>query len=382
MIYLDNSATTSVLPEAADMARLYMIERFYNAASAYSPALAVEHDADSARSRLAAMLGAKPEEILFTSGATESNNTAIHSAVTTRRGSRRIIGNIAEHPSVYEAMRQYERVPDAEVVLLGTRPDGSVSLDELGAALTEHTALVSLTHVNNETGAINDIGGAYAAIRQGAPNALFHVDGAQAFCKLPLTGLPCDMYSISGHKFHAPKGIGALFIRNGRRFSPFLTGGGHEKDRRAGTLNVPGIMGMDAALAAYAANQAAWTEQTRACKMRLYENMRSLPDVFVNGPSAEAGAGHILNLSFIGVRGEVLVSALSERGVYVSTGSACSARGKGAKSRVLAALPISAARRESAIRFSFCPFTEINEIDAASEIIIESVMRLRRYYRR
>lgn len=381
MIYLDNSATTRVLPEAADAARTYMTERFFNPASAYSGAVATEHDVLGARTRLAEALGVRPEEIIYTSGATESNNMGIQGAIAAARGKKRIVTNSSEHPSVYEAVRLFERQSDVEIRMLGTQPDGSVSIDELSAALTADTALVSLMHVNNETGAINDIFSAAAAIRRHAPNALFHVDGVQAFCKLPFAKVPCDMYSISGHKFHAPKGIGALYLRKGVKFLPTQVGGGQENKLRAGTLNVPGILAMDAALSAYRARHESWTKQMRACKTRLHDNLMALPDVFVNGPSVEAGAGHILNLSFVGVRGETLLNALSERGIYVSTGAACSAH-KQSKSRALEALNISAERQESAIRFSFCPFTTIEEIDTASAAITELVAQLRRYTRR
>jgi cysteine desulfurase len=381
MIYLDNSATTRVLPEAADVAHQYMTECFFNPASAYAAAIATERSVTAARTRLASALGVMPEEIIYTSGATESNNMSIRGAVYAQRGRKRIVTNSSEHPSVYETFRLFERNPDVEIVVLGTQSDGSVSIDELSAALTENTALVSLMHVNNETGAINDVLGACAVIRRHAPNALFHIDGVQAFCKLPFVSVPCDMYSISGHKFHAPKGIGALYLQKDAKFLPTQIGGGQEHTLRAGTLNVPGILAMDAALCAYRANHNLWTKQMRACKTRLHANLSALPEVFVNGPPPEAGAGHILNLSFVGVRGETLLNALSERGIYVSTGSACSAH-KHSKSRTLAALNISAARQESAIRFSFCPFTTIEEIDTASAAITELVAQLRRYKRR
>lgn len=381
MIYLDNSATTRVLPEAADVARLYMTEEFFNPASAYSPAVAAERSVTAARARLADALGVRAEEILYTSGATESNNTAIRGAIGSMRGKKRIITDLTEHPSVYETFRLFERSEDVEIVFLGAESDGSVSIAELRAALTENTALVSMMHVNNETGAINDVFAAYAAIRRHAPNALFHIDGVQAFCKLPFTAVPCDMYSISGHKFHAPKGVGALYLRKGARFSPTQVGGGQERNLRSGTLNVPGILAMDAALAAYSTQHGGWIKQLRACKNRLYNRLSVLPDVFVNGPSVENGAGHILNMSFMGVRGEVLLHALSERGIYVSTGSACSAHSKG-KNRVLSAIGINGARQEGAIRFSFSPFNTIEEMDTAAIAVIETVEKLRRYKRR
>ncbi|MDO4572519.1 MAG: cysteine desulfurase family protein [Clostridia bacterium] len=341
----------------------------------------MERRVNAARERLSDALGVKPEELLYTSGATEANNAAIRGAILSMRGKKRIITDLTEHPSVYETFRLFERSDETELVFLGTGSDGRVCIEELKAALTENTALVSIMQVNNETGAINDIFGAYAAIRRYAPKALFHIDGVQAFCKLPFTPVPCDMYSISGHKFHAPKGVGALYLRKGARFAPTQVGGGQERNLRSGTLNVPGILAMDAALAAYRDHHAAWMQRMRACKTRLYKNLSALPDVLVNGPAPDAGAGHILNMSFMGVRGEVLLNALSDRGILVSTGSACSAHRKG-NNRVLSAIGVTGARQEGAIRFSFCPFTTLEEIDTASAAVTEIVTQLRRYKRR
>ena len=193
-------------------------------------------------------------------------------------------------------------------------------------------------------------------IRKQAPEALFHVDGVQAFCKMPFGKPPCDFYSISAHKFHGPKGVGALYVRQGVPFSGGLIGGwaGAGPTKRHHQRST-GIVGMDAALSAYRANQAAWVARMRACKLRLAKNILTIPDTVLNGPAPESGAPHILNASFLGVRGEVLLHALEEKGVYVSTGSACSAHKKGG-SRVIAALGYTGARLEGALRFSLCPF--------------------------
>ena len=381
MIYLDNSATTRVLPEAADAAYRAMTEQFYNPASAYAPAVAAEKAVEAARARLAAALGGAPDEVLYTSGGTESNNMAILGSLKPLRGKRRIITTLGEHPSVYEVFRSLEHAPDTEVVFLGLRPDGTANLDELTAALTPDTALVSLLHVNNEVGAVNDLSAVAALLKQSSPNALLHADGVQAFCKLPFSRFPVDLYSISAHKFHAPKGVGALYVRSGVKFAGGQIGGGQERNLRSGTTNVPGILALDAALSSYRAHQAEWIASLRACKERLANNLLAIPDSLVNGPAPESGAPHILNMSFPGVRGEVLVNALSELGICVSTGSACSTHKKG-QNRILAAMGITGARAEGAIRFSLCPFNTLEEIDTASAALTEQVAFLRRFRRR
>ena len=381
MIYLDNSATTRVLPEAADAAYRAMTEQFYNPASAYQPALAAEKAVELARANLAHALSCAANEVLFTSGGTESNNMAIAGVLKPLRGKKRIITTLGEHPSVYEVFRSLDGAPETEVVFIGLNPDGTVKLDALEEALNENTALVSVMHVNNEVGAINELSTISALIKRRAPGALLHSDGVQAFCKLPFAKITADLYSISAHKFHAPKGVGALLVKNGVKFGGGQIGGGQERNLRSGTTNVPGILGMDAALNEYRAHQIAWIEQMRACKLRLWHNLSGIADVFLNGPAPESGAAHILNVSFPGVRGEVLVNALSEREIYVSTGSACSTHKKG-QNRILAAMGITGARAEGALRFSLCPFNTIEEMDAAATALSEQVSFLRRFQRR
>lgn len=380
MIYLDNSATTRTLESAAQAAFRCMREDFFNPSSAYAPAARLEKRVNEARARLAATLGCRAEEIVYTSGGTESNNMAILGALRAMRGRGRIITSASEHPSVYELFRLLEQ-RGYQAVYIGTDESGAASLAELAANLTPDTALVSLMHVNNETGAVTDIAAAASLIRSRAPQAVFHVDGVQAYGKLPFGCPPCDLYSVSGHKIHAPKGVGALYVRAGLRFAGGLVGGGQEQGRRSGTTNAPGILGLDAAVAAYAAHQQEWVASMRACKMRLAERLLSLPDAYLNGPAPEDGAPHILNVSFPGVRGEVLLHALEQREIYVSTGSACSAHKKG-NNRVLAAAGVRGARQEGALRLSLCPFNTLEEMDRAAEEIGRQAAFLRRYQRR
>lgn len=380
MIYLDNSATTRTLESAAQAAFRCMREDFFNPSSAYAPAARLEKRVNEARARLAATLGCRAEEIVYTSGGTESNNMAILGALRAMRGRGRIITSASEHPSVYELFRLLEQ-RGYQAVYIGTDESGAASLAELAANLTPDTALVSLMHVNNETGAVTDIAAAASLIRSRAPQAVFHVDGVQAYGKLPFGCPPCDLYSVSGHKIHAPKGVGALYVRAGLRFAGGLVGGGQEQGRRSGTTNAPGILGLDAAVAAYAAHQQEWVAAMRACKMRLAERLLSLPDAYLNGPAPKDGAPHILNVSFPGVRGEVLLHALEQREIYVSTGSACSAHKKG-NNRVLAAAGVRGARQEGALRLSLCPFNTLEEMDRAAEEIGRQAAFLRRYQRR
>lgn len=379
MIYLDNSATTRTLDAAAEAAAKYMRQDFFNPSAAYSPAVEAERAVNAARSRLASMIHAAPEEIIYTSGGTESNNTAIFGALKARRGTGRIIVGATEHPSVYSAIMTLKgpyNVIEARVDSTGTQ-----DVNSLMSALSNDVAFVSIMHVNNETGAINDIPSIYKAVKQRAPGAIMHVDGVQGFLKVPFDARYCDMYSISGHKFHAPKGVGALYIKRGVRFAGGQIGGGQERNLRSGTTNTPGIMGMDAAIEYYQANLDEIRRKLMQMKLRLAKNLSFIRDAYINGPEPSLGAPHILNVSFLGIRGEVLLHALEEKGIYVSTGSACSAHKKG-KNRILNAMGVVGDRQEGAIRFSICPFNTEDEMDITADVIEEQLAFLRRFKRR
>ena len=379
MIYLDNSATTRTLDAAAEAAAKYMRQDFFNPSAAYSPAVEAERAVNAARGRLASMIHAAPEEIIYTSGGTESNNTAIFGALKARRGTGRIIVGATEHPSVYSAIMTLKgpyNVTEARVDSTGTQ-----DVTSLMSALSNDVAFVSIMHVNNETGAINDIPSIYKAVKQRAPGAIMHVDGVQGFLKVPFDARYCDMYSISGHKFHAPKGVGALYIKRGVRFAGGQIGGGQERNLRSGTTNTPGIMGMDAAIEYYQANLDEIRRKLMQMKLRLAKNLSFIRDAYINGPEPSLGAPHILNVSFLGVRGEVLLHALEEKGIYVSTGSACSAHKKG-KNRILNAMGVVGDRQEGAIRFSICPFNTEDEMDITADVIEEQLAFLRRFKRR
>ena len=354
MIYLDNSATTRTMGVAAEAAKKYMTEEFFNPAAAYSPAVREERAVNGARRTIGSAINAGPDEIIFTSGGTESNNMAILGSLKAMRGRGRIIVGSTEHPSVYEVYKSLACQYD--VVEAPVDNTGMIDLKRLESLITPDTRLVSVMQVNNEVGAVNDAEAIRRMLRRRAPEALLHVDGVQGFLKVPFDAKNCDLYSISGHKIHAPKGIGALYLRQGTKFAGGQIGGGQEKNLRSGTTNTPGIMGMEAAI-------------------------RNYLDVLLNGPAPEQGAPHILNASFMGVRGEVLLHALEEKEIYVSTGSACSAHKKG-RNRILNAMGVIGDRQEGAIRFSFCPFNTIEEMDVVAEEISTIIAMLRRFKRR
>ena len=378
MIYFDNSATTVVLPAAAEAANKYMLEQYFNPSAAYSAAVQADRDVTQARASIAKRLNAEASELVFTSCGTESNNTALYGTLRAVHGKCRVVVSMVEHPSVYEAALDLKE-RGYDVVFVGVDQTGRVKPDELEAALTPDTRLVSIMHVNNETGAINDINAFYQLVKKRAPEAYLHVDGVQAFMKLP--PVTCDMYSVSGHKLHAPKGVGALYVKKGVKIKPYLIGGGQESGMRSGTTNAAGIMAFSAAVTDFDAHADEYRSGMLAVKKRLYNNLSRMRDIRLNGPDIESAAGHILNVSFLGVRGEVLMNALSEKGVYVSTGSACAAHKRG-KNRILTAMGILGDRQESAIRFSFSHYNTAAEADAAAQLIEEQVNLLRRFKRR
>lgn len=379
MIYLDNSATTRTMGIAAEAAKKYMTEEFFNPAAAYSPAVREERAVNGARRTIGSAINAGPDEIIFTSGGTESNNMAILGSLKAMRGRGRIIVGSTEHPSVYEVYKSLACQYDvAEAPVDNT---GMIDLKRLESLITPDTRLVSVMQVNNEVGAVNDAETIRRILRRRAPEALLHVDGVQGFLKVPFDAKNCDLYSISGHKIHAPKGIGALYLRQGTRFAGGQIGGGQERNLRSGTTNTPGIMGMETAVRNYLDNIDEYRCAMRSCKLRLAKNLTELPDVLLNGPAPEQGAPHILNASFMGVRGEVLLHALEEKEIYVSTGSACSAHKKG-RNRILNAMGVIGDRQEGAIRFSFCPFNTIEEMDVVAEEISTIIAMLRRFKRR
>lgn len=381
-IYLDNSATTQPYPEViAEM--VAMMETTYgNPSSLHRKGVLAEKEIDKARERIVkAIGGAKKTEIVFTSGGTEANQLALFGAAMqyATRG-KHIITTQIEHAAVYEAAEALQE-RGFEVTFLPAGADGRVSVEDLKAAFREDTILVSVMYVNNETGAIQPIAEIGAFLKD-KRKTLFHVDAVQAFGKLPLklkeNGI--DLLSISAHKIHGPKGVGALYVRDGVKLQPLFYGGGQERGVRSGTENVPGIVGFGVAAERVAKEMAMASTQMRELRDALIAGISAeIPDVRINTP--EQAAPHIVNVSFRGVRGEVLVHALESGGVYVSTGSACSSKEK-IYSRVLKAMGLPEPELEGAVRLSLDSATTAEDVAETVELLKTTVADLRLFTRR
>ena len=359
-IYLDNAATTRVCPEAADMAYRVMTEQYGNPSSTHARGREAKKLLDAARRELALCLGCQPKELAFTSCGSEADNWALLSgawAASARGG--HVISSMAEHDAVRKSLDELER-RGYEVTRLPPDPSGAVPVQAVLDALRPDTVLVSLMLVNNETGAVNDIPGLARALKKAAPKVLLHCDAVQGFLKVPFTvkSLGADMVTISGHKIHAPKGIGALYIRSGLHLRPLILGGSQEDGRRAGTEAMPAICAfgeaarLGRALMAEATERMAGLRQ-RAASRLLAEN----PGLVVIG----GGAPHILCVSLPGYRSEVLMSVLESRGISVSKSSACK---KGGRSHVLEAMGLPAPVIDGALRLGLSRYTMAEELDA------------------
>ena len=317
-------------------------------------------------------------DLYFTSGGTESNNLAILGAAAKMRGPRICAVSAVEHPSVREPFERL-RAEGWDVRVIGVSEDGALRWDELERALDDGAALVSCMQVNNETGALLD---AERLRRTVNGRALIHVDGVQGFLRVPFDMKNADLYTLSGHKIHGPKGIGALVVRRGVRLEPRQIGGGQERGMRSGTENTPGIAGLHAAAKELVAVQSTLGGELMQKKLHLIGKFReAVPEMLVNGPEPEHAAPHIVNLSFPGVRGEVMLHALESEGVYASTGSACSSK-KLKVSGVLTAMGVAPARAEWALRFSLSPHTTMEEIDDAAQKLGAIYASLKRFQRR
>ena len=376
--YLDNSATTRPCEAAVAAMERALREEWYNPSAVYKPSVEAFRSLRDARQRLLDAVGGAGCDAVFTSGGTESNNLAILGAVGRMRGRQVLAVSAVEHPSVREAFSLLaEQGHDVRVI--GVDAAGQLKWDELEAALDDGASLVSCMQVNNETGAVLDAARLHDTVNG---RALIHVDGVQGFLRVPFDMKLADLYTVSSHKLHGPKGVGALVVKKGVRLKPHHVGGGQESGLRSGTENTPGIAGMDAAVAELVHMGSDMPEKLMAKKLRLVQAVREVvPDVIVNGPDPAAGAPHIVNLGFPGVRGEVMLHALEGDGVYVSTGSACSSK-KLKVSGVLTAMGIKPQVAEWAVRFSLSPHTTEEEIDYAARRIGAQYDLLKRFQRR
>lgn len=380
--YLDNSATTRCSETAAQAAVEAMRSSFGNPSSRHLKGLEAEHIMKAAANDIASTLKCDPQEIYFTSGGTESNNWAIFGAAhANRRRGNHIITTAVEHASVMMPVRALEK-EGYRVTYLGVDHQGRVSLDELKDALDQETILVTMMHVNNESGAVMPIQEAAAIVHAFDPAVVFHTDTVQSYGKFELRPgkWGVDLLSVSGHKLHAPKGTGFLYIRKGTKINPLILGGGQQRGMRSGTDNVPGAAGLAAAAREAYDHLEENTASMRAMKERLSNGLAGFENVSVH--STPDGAPHIVNASFVGVRSEVLLHALEERGISVSAGSACSSNRKLPVSGVLSEMGLPRPELESAIRFSLCEATSKEEIDYTLSVLGELLPMLRRFYRR
>lgn len=378
-VYLDNSATTKISDEAAKAVYDVMTKFYGNPSSLHNKGIEAEKLMTQAREQIATVLGVTPKEIFFTSGGTESNNLAIRGTVQAmKRQGNHLITTKIEHPSVLEVFKQLES-EGFDVTYLNVDSKGNISLEELKESITPKTILVSMMYVNNEVGSILPIEGAGEIIKQNK-NTIFHVDGVQAFGKIPLVPKlkNIDLLSMSSHKIHGPKGVGALFIREKTKITPIFQGGGQERGLRSGTENVPGIAGFGVAAASIQKNLTVWQSKMQQLKENLkLKSLNQIPDTILNGPTT-GGAPHILNISFLGVKGEILLHYLESHGIYVSTGSACSSNKQG-KSHVLSALGKSFDEIDGAIRFSLSHHITQEDIDYTVDVLKKEVAEIRKF---
>lgn len=387
-IYLDNSATTRVFPEVVDVMNEIYLNNYGNPSSKHQKGLDSETALKHAKDIIANNLKCQAKEILFTSGGTESDNTALIGAV--RAGKRRgnhVITTKIEHPAILETCKYLEE-NGCRVTYLSTDSVGHIDLDELKAAVNEETVIVSIMHTNNEIGTVQPIKEASDIIKSVNSKTLFHVDAVQGYGKYKIIPkkLGIDLMSVSGHKLHGPKGVGFLYINEKARIMPYIYGGGQQLGMRSGTENVPGIAGMAKAIEMVYDNLENDVQKLYALKMRLIDGVKDIPNIKLNGiaqmneEAVLASAPHIVSLSVKDVRAEVLLHALEEKGIYVSSGSAC-ASNKNSLSGTLGAINLSREFLDSTIRLSMSVYNTEQEIDATINALKDIIPELRKYTR-
>lgn len=375
-IYLDNSATTKPYPEVVDKMVVALTNQYGNPSAIYKKGIEVEREIKEIRRNIARSLGAKETEIYFTSGGTECNNTIIRSVANLNKKTKKhIISTCIEHPSVLNTLKDLEE-QGFEVTYLPVDSQGKISIDDLKNAIKDDTFLVSTMHVNNEIGAIQPIEEIGKYLKTLKQKVYFHVDAVQSYAKIKFrpSKYNIDFMSVSGHKLHGPKGIGFMYVKENNRIKPLLTGGGQEIGVRSGTENVPGIYGLGKAVEILNQDLQGTIDKIRSLRDLLKkEIVENIDNVKINSP--EDGVCHVLNVSFRGVKGEVLLHYLEQKEIYVSTGSACSSKKKG--SHVLNAIGLSAEEIEGAIRFSLSDLNTEEEIREVVKALKESVSDLR-----
>ncbi len=381
-IYLDNSATTRAFDEVADIVSRTMREDYGNPSSMHQKGVEAERYVKESKEIIAKTLKVQEKEIFYTSGGTESDNWALMGAASANsRAGRHLITTKVEHPAILQTMEYLEAI-GYEVTYLSVDKQGVIRLEELEKALRPDTILVSIMHVNNEVGAVQPIEEAGALIKRVNPKILFHVDAVQSFGKFKIfpKKSKIDMLSVSGHKIHGPKGTGFLYIDEHVKIKPILFGGGQQKGMRSGTENVPGVAGIGKAVQMMYRNLAEDVDRLYDLKRYFTDEIKKIEKIKINGPLYEEGAPHIVSVSFAGVRSEVLLHALEDRGVYVSAGSAC-ASNKHSVSATLKSMGVAQDMLDSTIRFSFSIFTTKEELDYTLKCLNEILPMLRKYTR-
>lgn len=382
-IYLDNSATTKCSEGVISIVSEAMRNAYGNPSSMHNKGVEAENYCKKAAEILATELKVQPKEIVFTSGGTESNNLAIKGvAYAYRRTGNHIITTKVEHPSVLKVVKQLED-EGFEVTYLSVDKTGKVSLEEYERVLRKDTILTTIMMVNNEIGSRQPIEELATIKKRVCPGSFFHTDAVQGFAKYKVhpNRMGIDLLSISGHKFHGPKGIGALYIRNGVRVIPQMIGGGQQNDLRSGTHPVPGIAGLgQAVLEAYTD----FDEKIRhlyECKSYLTEKLSEIEGVRILGPKINDGAPHIVSAAFPPVRSEVLLHSLETKGIYVSSGSACSTNKPGLSNTVMA-IGTDKSTADSVIRFSLTEDNTIDEIEYCIQVLKDMLIKLKKYSRK
>lgn len=381
-IYLDNSATTAVHPAVVELMSKIMLEDYGNPSSKHNKGVQAERYLNEAKETLASILKCDKKELLFTSGGTESDNMAfIGTAMANKRRGNHIITTMIEHPAILETTVFLEK-NGFEITYLPVDSTGCVSLDALREALRPETILVSIMYANNEVSIVEPIAEAAAIVKEYNPEIIFHTDAVQAFGKFRI--IPkrenIDLMSVSAHKLHGPKGVGFLYIKDKTKINPIIFGGGQQKGMRSGTENVPGIAGM--ALAAKLCYENFDEKMERLYELKEYfiDKVLEIPGTVFNGRRGHEGTPHVISISFENVRSEVLLHALEDKGIYVSSGSACSSN-KPALSGTLKAIGVKNNLLDSTIRFSLCTENTKEELDEVIAALNELVPMLRRYTR-
>lgn len=382
-VYLDNSATTPVAPEVRELVMKCMGEDYGNAASLHKKGVDAEKYLRTAKEQIAKTLKVEPRTIYFTSGGTESNNWAlIGTAMANKRAGMHLVTTLIEHASVKNPMVYLEE-QGFEATYLKPDRDGIVSAESVRAAMRPDTILVSVMYVNNEIGAVEPIEEIGAMLSKEYPNVLFHVDAIQAYGKFRINPkkMHIDLLSVSGHKLHGPKGTGFLYIADRVKIRPFILGGGQQKGMRSGTENVPGCAGLGLASELLYRDFEKNVESMYARKERLVEGLKTIEGAHLNGRTDRSSAPQIVSCSFEKVRSEVLLHALEDKGIYVSSGSACSSSHPSEISTLLG-IGLTKDQQEGTIRFSLSKDTTDEEIDYTLTALRELLPMLRRFTRK